>query len=79
MVRLQLLIIELNPNNFLMVSQFHYGSITTKEETDEIFDTITASQFHYGSITTNIFHEWLEEKRKESQFHYGSITTISDL
>ena len=52
MVRLQL------PQQFAGIiigkggSQFHYGSITTKNEKDIQRHRLTVSQFHYGSITT---------------------------
>ncbi len=51
MVRLQLQIL-LIINNDIYGSQFHYGSITTKEKKECLTVEFLKSQFHYGSITT---------------------------
>ncbi len=74
MVRLQL--INRLPNIYgVKQSQFHYGSITTKQQSDRynaLYNAVSIPLWfdynHQSSLTTLSYED-------ESQFHYGSITT----
>ena len=56
MVRLQLKRQEKKLLGSVSMSQFHYGSITTKDLFLEYNLAVSIkSQFHYGSITTGLF------------------------
>ena len=52
MVRLQLLLKNKDVKLNSLLSQFHYGSITTEYDAIGVLCDILKSQFHYGSITT---------------------------
>ncbi len=64
--------------NFFQASQFHYGSIKTKEASDDYKSKAFLSQFHYGSIKTMQIAQRTQKFELQSQFHYGSIKTNYD-
>ncbi len=61
--------------NYKTKSQFHYGSIKTKNLIHQIIDDLKLSQFHYGSIKTLSKASSNLDTIFLSQFHYGSIKT----
>ena len=57
------------------MSQFHYGSITTKYS----FEILESSSLGLNSTMVRLQLEILESSsldKEQSQFHYGSITTL---